>query len=119
MEVDEDDENIGTEIGPGCYPLDLDIQNLGPSKLWIRQDYIRIYGFCDKLYNTLKDDYCGTRVVITGQPGIGKSYWIGYALRRRLGEGKLVIWYRERGCYLFAADGVYRPSLDTPSRSPS
>ena len=55
MVVDEDDENIGTEIGPGCYPLDLDIQNLGLSKPWIRQDYIRIYDFCDKLYNTLKD----------------------------------------------------------------
>ena len=82
-EDDEDDENIGTEIGPGCYPLDLNIRNLGFSDLLERQDYIRIYDFCNKLYNTLKDNYCGTppSVFITGQPGTGKwllvrSFWL-------------------------------------------
>jgi hypothetical protein len=37
----------------------------------------------------------------------GKSYWIFYALRRRLAEGKPVIWYRGSMQFLFVKDGVY------------
>ena len=60
--------------------------------------------------------------VVTGQPGIGnfsfiavvltdktlgKSVWIFYALRRRLGEQKPVILYYADRCFLLVADGVY------------
>jgi hypothetical protein len=37
----------------------------------------------------------------------GKSYWVFYALRRRLAEGKPVIWYRNSRRFLFVKDGVY------------
>ena len=35
------------DIGPGCFVLDLDIECY-PSKLWVRQDYVRIYDYCRK-----------------------------------------------------------------------
>ena len=44
--------------------------------------------------------------VVTGQAGVGKTAWIYYALRRRLGEGKPVMWYFSDTWYLFENDGV-------------
>ncbi|KAI0248219.1 hypothetical protein BJV78DRAFT_1239036 [Lactifluus subvellereus] len=107
MKVDQDDESIASEIGPGSYPLDLGIKGLEQSKLWIRQDYIRIYNYCQQFYDKLGGDDLPPSVVITGQPGIGKTYWIRYALRRRLGEGNVIIWCGGAGRYLFAEDGVF------------
>lgn len=46
---------------------------------------------------------------------VGKTYWIRYALRRRLGEGKPYVWYRGGGCYLFAEDGVFLAPSDRTS----
>ena len=57
------------DIGPGCYVLDLGIKFLYPSKLWVRQDYIRIYDYCREEAPTATED--SRSVVITGQPGIG------------------------------------------------
>ncbi len=37
----------------------------------------------------------------------GKSYWVLYALRRRLAEGKPVIWYRDSRRYLFVEEGAF------------
>jgi hypothetical protein len=37
----------------------------------------------------------------------GKTFWIAYAARRRLGEEKPFMWYRERVCYIFVKDGVF------------
>ena len=37
----------------------------------------------------------------------GKSVWIYYALRRRLAERKVVIWYQDETRYLFVEGGVY------------
>jgi hypothetical protein len=37
----------------------------------------------------------------------GKSYWIYYAIRRRLGEMKPFIWYFDQQWYLFVKDGVF------------
>lgn len=60
------------DIGPECYALDLGIE-LECSKLWVRQDYIRIYDYCSKRHE--EGQSCGLKgaysVVITGQPGIG------------------------------------------------
>jgi hypothetical protein len=59
-------------IGPDCYGLDLGIKLRG-AKLWVRQDYIRIYDYCSKRseeglsYQT----EMVRSVVIIGQPGIG------------------------------------------------
>jgi hypothetical protein len=76
LEVDKDDEDTENEIGPDCYPLDFGIMGLARSRLWIRNDYIRIYNRCEGLYNDVEHDKSGIApsIVITGQPGIGKSF---------------------------------------------
>jgi hypothetical protein len=68
-EVDEEDET-----GPGCYILRLPWTRGTTKTIWIRQEYIRVYDFCEKYLN-----FCGTNslqetpsVVVTGQPGIGE-----------------------------------------------
>jgi len=55
--------------------------------------------------------------VVTGQPGIGKSFWIYYALRRCLAERKPVIWYYQGVCQLFTDQGVYRVPATFPPGS--
>src|SRR5258708_14257380 len=45
----------------------------------------------------------------------GKSVWIYYALRRRLSEGKPVIWYRNQRRYLFVDAGVFVVPDNFPS----
>jgi hypothetical protein len=45
----------------------------------------------------------------------GKSYWITYALCRRLSEKKPTVWYSRTGLYLFVSDGVYVSSQPEPS----
>jgi hypothetical protein len=76
LEVDKDDENTENQIGPGCYLLDVGVMDLGRSQLWIRKDYIMIYDRCEDIYNHIKYDESRIvpSVVITGQPGIGKSF---------------------------------------------
>ncbi|KAH9034832.1 hypothetical protein EDB85DRAFT_2219282, partial [Lactarius pseudohatsudake] len=51
-------------------------------------------------------------VVITGQPGIGKSYWVTYALCRRLAEGKPVFWFHSTSRFLFVKEGVFEVPPD-------
>ena len=46
-------------------------------------------------------------MVLTNET-LGKSVWIFYALRRRLGEKKPVMWYYGDMCFLFVDDGVYK-----------
>ncbi|KAI0256325.1 hypothetical protein BJV78DRAFT_1358290 [Lactifluus subvellereus] len=100
MKVDDGDEDMENEIDQGCYALDF--------------DYMRIYDFCETFYNDVEsfDSGIAPSVIITGQPRIGKTYWIRYALRRRLAEGKPIIWYRKNRCYLFAEDGVFLSPSD-------
>jgi hypothetical protein len=73
VENDEDDD-----IGPGCYVLNLDDDlQLKNSKMWVRQDYIRIYDYCMTRYeegpHTVRET--PRSVVITGQPGIGLFFF--------------------------------------------
>jgi hypothetical protein len=41
----------------------------------------------------------------------GKSYWVYYAVRRRLGEGMPFVWYRNDRCFLFVEEGVFVRNL--------
>lgn len=41
----------GSEVGPSCFALDLEISHLTASRLWIRRDYIQIYDVCKKTYD--------------------------------------------------------------------
>ena len=64
--------NRTNDIGPECYGLDLGIE-LKCSKLWVRQDYIRIHDYCSKRHaeGPSSATEMARSVVITGQPGIG------------------------------------------------
>jgi len=136
------DEGQGTDLDdddiiPGCYLLDIGIEGLNITKLWVRAEYIRVYDFIEYYHkNPSFPRERAPAVVVTGQPGIGmfssspflsliltkrhmvkgKSVWIHYALRRRLAESKPVIWYREQTCYLFTQEGVYEAP---PGHKPS
>ncbi|KAI0293197.1 hypothetical protein BC826DRAFT_1015754 [Russula brevipes] len=97
------------EIDEECFVLDFNMHDDQCSRLWVRKDYVRIYDHCDQHFkDTMKHlGHGAPSVVITGQPGIGKAYWINYAIRRRLGEGNPFLWCRAKFCYLFAEDGVF------------
>ena len=130
-EEDKDDPD-----DPDCFTLDHGIQILGHSKLWVRKEYIRMYKYCDEFLETNRNKGTPPSLIITGQPGIGtcftllyyitvieiytlkgKSFWLVYAVCRRLAEKKPTMWYREPDVYLFVTDGVYRypmiPSSDS------
>ncbi len=67
--MDDEDE----DIGPGCYALNLDdVDDEFLPKLWVRNDYIRIYEYCSERANaTILGLRNARSVVITGQPGVG------------------------------------------------
>jgi hypothetical protein len=74
MDVDENDgTDPGDDIIPGCYVLDIDIEGLEFSKIWIRADYIRIYNYLE-IHHREPGIPQGQApaAVITGQPGIGE-----------------------------------------------
>jgi hypothetical protein len=65
--ADPDDDII-----PGCYMLDIGIDGIPFSKIWIRAEYIRIFNALSAYYNTPFLQPQAPAVVITGQPGIGE-----------------------------------------------
>ena len=65
--ADPDDDII-----PGCYMLDIGIDGLRFSKLWIRAEYIRVFNSLKTYYDTPVFQYWAPCVVVTGQPGIGE-----------------------------------------------
>ena len=74
MEVDGGDQDITNEIGPGCYPSNW-MWSISGTQYSGYADYIRIYYYCEKFYNELKDDDgMAPSVFITGQPGIGECF---------------------------------------------
>jgi hypothetical protein len=76
MAVDEDESaDEDDDIGPGCYFLDIGIDGLEYSKIWIRADYLRIYAYLEGHYSKVLNfpQNRAPAAVITGQPGIGES----------------------------------------------
>jgi len=76
-----DDDEDQSEVGSGCFTLDFDIPLLRISKLLVRQDYIRIYDYCNTHYNDVwsysepgRPPPSAPSVVITGQPGTGECF---------------------------------------------
>ncbi|KAH8993992.1 hypothetical protein EDB92DRAFT_349231 [Lactarius akahatsu] len=120
----DEDKGKGDETGPGCYILDLSVPDLRRSKLWIRKEYIgKIYtagcttlaSGCMNFATSIWDHVVTSRLLhqrsSQDNPALvsvflchltvpelywlkGKSYWVIYALCRRLTEGKPVIWFR-------------------------
>ncbi|KAH9043513.1 hypothetical protein EDB83DRAFT_2407406 [Lactarius deliciosus] len=112
MNVDKDEDP--DEAVPGCYILNIGIESIWP-ELLVRKEYIRLYKYCKKYLGSYRDEPMPPSVVITGQPGIGKSVWITYALCQRLTEGEPVIWYSDTRRYLFVDEGVFEVPPDYPS----
>src|SRR5258708_3747539 len=79
---EEEEEEEEEEFGPGCYILNIDIDNLPHPKIWIRAEYIRIYDRCSAHYESCLSQpnrNVAPSVVITGQPGIAKpSFLVRY-----------------------------------------
>ena len=69
----EENKKEVDDIGPGSYILTLGIPGMEVSRLWIRQEYIRAYDYCEKYLDACIKATLTPSVVLTGQPGIGAS----------------------------------------------
>ncbi|KAH8999558.1 hypothetical protein EDB92DRAFT_976240 [Lactarius akahatsu] len=110
---DEDENEDEDDDETDCYTLDLSTTCIGV-KLWVRKEYIKIYDVCDEYLKSATTSDGPLSVVITGQPGIGKSYWIFYALHRCLCEGKPVIWYHDSRRFYSWPKASMNSSVITP-----
>lgn len=73
-EMDEGNEaDLDDDIIPGCYMLDIGIEGLPYSSIWIRSDYVRVYDHLNFHYNKPAPHGRAPAVVLTGQPGVGGS----------------------------------------------
>ena len=65
-----------SNVSPANFALSFDIENLDPSGLWVREDYVLFYDHCTAYFNTplanIQSNPEPPSIVITGQPGIGK-----------------------------------------------
>lgn len=65
----------GSDVGPGCFVLDLGIESFRISRLWVHKDYIRLYDGCNTHFNEISNmNVPPPSVVITGQLGIGTCF---------------------------------------------
>ena len=69
-----EDEGDDDDIGPNCHVLDIGLPTLGLTKLWIRNEYVRMYKHCEDHLETNRNESKSPAVVVTGQPGIGKRF---------------------------------------------
>lgn len=113
----EDKGDGDDDIGPSCDVLNMGMPTLGLTKLWIRNEYVRMYKHYEDHLETNRNETKSPSLVVTGQPGIGKSYWIYYALCRHLAERKPILWYIDPSLYLFVSDGVYMSPSNLSSAS--
>ena len=77
-EPEDLDEGDGDDIGPNCHVLDIGIPTLGLTKLWIRNEYIRMYKHCEDHLESNRNESKSPAVVVTGQPGIGRCFMLSY-----------------------------------------
>jgi hypothetical protein len=64
--------DLDDDIVPGCYLLDIGIEGLDFSKIWIRAEYKRVYDFLEIHYKKPSVPLGrAPAAVLTGQPGIG------------------------------------------------
>ncbi|KIL62257.1 hypothetical protein M378DRAFT_108566, partial [Amanita muscaria Koide BX008] len=103
---EENDEENGGENGGDVLPATPPpIIDTDWTRLLIRAEYLRIYKWVEDMYEVGKV-YRPSAIVVTGQPGIGQSFWAYYVLRRRLGEKRVSLWYQRSVYYLFCSEGV-------------
>ena len=71
-------EDQGDDIGPNCHILDIGMPTLGLTRLWIRNEYIRMYKHCEDHLETNRNESKSPAMVVTGQLGIGKCFTLSY-----------------------------------------
>ncbi len=74
MEVDvSEEEELDDDIIEGCYSLEIGIKGFAFPRIWIRAEYIRIYDALEARYQKPSYPHLASAVIITSQPGVGKS----------------------------------------------
>ncbi|KAF8518549.1 hypothetical protein BU17DRAFT_90890 [Hysterangium stoloniferum] len=108
MDVDDDGE---ADILPGCYSLGIGIEGFIPF-IWIRAEYIRIFDAFQKTYDRAiplsKITGRPPSFVITGQPGLGKTLWQIYAVRRCASVKRPFLWLYRNRYTLLVEEGAYK-----------
>ncbi|KAF9516332.1 hypothetical protein BS47DRAFT_676509 [Hydnum rufescens UP504] len=103
-----DEEEVEDEWTPDKFPvfapqalLDIGTQGIldTDGHFVIRNEYVRTY---EKIMNVNQDS---DGVLVTGQPGIGKSHFLIYTLIRRLAERKPTVLKWRSKAYIFRPDG--------------
>lgn len=74
----------------------------GSGKLFVRPCYIALHATIRGLLES------GDQFVITGTPGIGKSFFGLFVLAKLVNEGQTVFYHNECGFYVFSDDGETR-----------
>ncbi|KAF8513599.1 hypothetical protein BU17DRAFT_53205 [Hysterangium stoloniferum] len=100
MDSESEEQQPSGDVLPG-EPFISDADTL--EQLLVRAEYIRVFDAVKVIHEKSHN----TRLaVVTGQPGIGKSSWISYALRYCLGQKWPIVWYRYGNCFFFSRSGV-------------
>jgi hypothetical protein len=73
MDDVSEDEEEDDDIIEGCHFLEIGIRGFKFPRIWIRAEYIRIYNALEGHHRKPYYPYLAPAVIITGQPGIGKS----------------------------------------------
>ncbi|KAK7439389.1 hypothetical protein VKT23_017611 [Stygiomarasmius scandens] len=82
----------------------------GSNSLYVRLDYKTLYGYLDG-----ENDAEQKGVVVTGSPGVGKSFFNIYALARRLTECKTTFYrVNPSSCWVFDRFGVWNLPFSAP-----
>jgi hypothetical protein len=72
-EDEDEDDDDDDDDNPDCYFLDIGIDGLTSSKIWVRSEYIRLYAYLEERYSKANQRDRAPAAVVTGQPGIGES----------------------------------------------
>ncbi|KAF8513564.1 hypothetical protein BU17DRAFT_95255 [Hysterangium stoloniferum] len=97
-----DSESEEEESNDDILPGEPFLKDVGLPML-VRAEYIRVL---DAVKAAHQKSHNTSLAVVTGQPGIGKTSWIHYAVRYCLGERQPVVWYQVEKCYFFSESGV-------------
>ncbi|PFH47425.1 hypothetical protein AMATHDRAFT_6767 [Amanita thiersii Skay4041] len=93
------------DVIPGNPTINASLDARPDVNYLIRAEYVRMYEFVEGHSSTARLQKPPI-IIIMGQPGIGKTIWMHYAIRRRLGEKKSTILYRQGRYYSFTNSGV-------------
>jgi hypothetical protein len=108
MDIDFDVNDVDADVIPGCYVLNIGIEGLEYSKIWIRADYIRVYNYLEKINDgTSKAEGIAPGAIITGQPGIGE---FPFRFIRLVPMHALCGKGRASGCIICCADALQKGS---------